>query len=125
MSTNRRPRGGQQLAHAAQRAGDVEEVIDRLAEDDEVEPPVAEIDVLDQPFDRLEAERLRLGRLERRRVDDRRAQVEALGKGCATTPVDPPMSSIVRIARPASKARADRRARRRTPAAPAGSCARR
>ena len=65
-----------QIPEPAQRAGDVEQVIDRLAQHDDVELPAAQIDVLDQPFDRLDAERLCLRRLERRGIDDRRAQIE-------------------------------------------------
>jgi hypothetical protein len=51
--------------------------------------------LLDESGDGLEPEPLCLFDLERRRIDQRAAQPNSLAKCAATTPVDPPMSSIV------------------------------
>ncbi len=70
----------EQPAHARQRAGDVQQVIDRLADDDDVEAAAAEVVFFDEPRDRLDAEAPRLLDLERRRIDQRGVQFELVGE---------------------------------------------
>src|SRR5258705_10939499 len=82
---------GQQLAHARQRAGDIQQMIDRLADDDRVEAASAEVVLLDEPGHRLESEALRLLHFERRRVDERPLEPELLlkmGRDDAGRPTD-------------------------------------
>src|SRR5688500_4100971 len=80
---------GKQFANSPHRAGDVEKMIDGLTDDDHVETALAEVNVLDKPLDRLDAERLRLGGFERSGIDDGRLQPESFGHGAGHDPGRP------------------------------------
>ena len=70
------PSSDSSCAHAGERAGHVEQVIDGLADDDDVEAALAEVVLFDQPGDRFEPEPPRLLDFERRRIDERALQPE-------------------------------------------------
>ena len=106
MSMKSRPPLGQQLAHAPQRAGDVEQVIDGLADTTTSNRRSPKSCSSTSPVDRLEAERLRLRHLERRRIDERARRGRTPARSApATTPVEPPMSSIVASRAPSTNGR--------------------
>jgi len=68
--------GGRHPAQRSQRAADVEEMVDRLAQQHQIPAALTRIEVLDEPGDRLHTGSPRNRELVGGRVEDGRARVE-------------------------------------------------